>query len=67
MISAGNDGQFRTLCSAKVLDRAEWAEDERFIRNAARVTNRETLIAMMEAVLVERTTAEWCERLTGKG
>lgn len=67
MISAGNDGQFATLCSPAVLDRPDWINDPRFSTNAQRVANRETVVTLMEETLRERTTGEWCERLTGKG
>lgn len=67
MLSAGNDSQFRTLCGEAVFDTPEWLEDERFETNSHRVKHREEMIELIEGVLVERTTAEWCEKLTGKG
>ena len=66
MISAGNDGQFAILAN-KIFDRAQWAVDERFATNSNRVKNRTLLIRMIEERLADRTTAEWVERLTGKG
>lgn len=66
MVSAGNDGQFKTLCSPEVFDKP-WASDERFATNANRVVNRADIVAMCSDVLKERTTEEWVERLTGKG
>ena len=51
VIACGNDGQFRRLCG--VLG-TQWAQDERYATNPARITNRETLIpALMDA------TARW--------
>jgi succinate--hydroxymethylglutarate CoA-transferase len=67
MLSAGNDNQFAVLCSSAVLDRAEWANDGRFTTNARRVEYRSVMVKLIEEVLAERTTREWCERLTGKG
>lgn len=65
MISAGNDGQFKSLCAA--LERNEWAVDPRFCKNTQRVVNREAIVALIEDALSTHTTAEWCQRLTGKG
>ncbi len=67
MLSAGNDTQFALLCSPQVLDRPEWVNDTRFSTNRVRVENREEMIRSIEAVLAERSTAEWVERLRGKG
>ena len=67
MLSAGNDSQFATLASAQVLNRPQWTTDQRFATNAVRVANREEMIHEIEKVLQEHTTAEWVEKLTGKG
>lgn len=67
MLSAGNDSQFRTLCGSAVFDTPEWLEDERFTTNTQRVEYRDEMIKLIESVLAEKTTAEWCEKLTGKG
>lgn len=67
MVAAGNDSQFRILCSPAVLNREQWAKDERYATNSARVQNRQDLIGKLETVLGERTTAEWVKVLTGKG
>ncbi|WVF72217.1 hypothetical protein IAT40_007029 [Kwoniella sp. CBS 6097] len=67
MLSAGNDTQWAILCSPAVFDRNEWVNDVRFARNSGRVENREVLVGLIEEALEERSTAEWCERLKGKG
>ena len=67
MLAAGNDSQFRTLCSEQLLNRPEWAEDERFRTNSSRVKHREEVVRMVEEVLGERGTEGWCEVLKGKG
>ncbi len=67
MLSAGNDSQFAILCSPALLDRGEWLKDERFSRNEGRVTHRDEMVSLIEQVLSERTTSEWCERLMDKG
>ncbi|MBR0641516.1 CaiB/BaiF CoA transferase family protein [Plastoroseomonas hellenica] len=48
VLAVGNDGQFAKLCAA--IGRPEWATDERFARNAARVQNG----AALSALLAER-------------
>ena len=48
VLAVGNDGQFAKLCTA--LDRSDWATDERFTTNAARVRNN----AVLTPLLVER-------------
>jgi len=46
IIAVGNDGQFAKL--AEELGQPQWATDERFATNRARVTNRVTLIPLIE-------------------
>lgn len=65
MASAGNDTQFSVFSS--ILGRPEWATDERFNKNAKRVENRIELVELIEQTFKQGTTAEWCEKLTGKG
>ena len=62
MLAVGNDGQFARLCN--VIGRPEWATDERFATNPARVAHRSTLIPALEAVLQTRPKAEWYALLT---
>jgi glutaryl-CoA transferase len=64
-IAVGNDLQFERLCG--VLGHSEWKDDERFRTNPARVANRETLIALMNALLVTRPAGEWISSLTAAG
>jgi crotonobetainyl-CoA:carnitine CoA-transferase CaiB-like acyl-CoA transferase len=56
-VAAANDGLYRKLCAA--LDRPDLAQDERYATNDARVLNRDSLVAELEAVFAGRTTAEW--------
>jgi succinate--hydroxymethylglutarate CoA-transferase len=67
MLSAGNDTQFRILCSAEVLGRPNWIGSDQFGTNRHRVENRDEMVRLIEGVLSERTTEEWCARLKGKG
>ncbi len=61
IIAVGNDAQFARL--AAELDRPGWSTDPRFATNAARVANRETLIAAIRETTVTRPTADWVLRL----
>jgi crotonobetainyl-CoA:carnitine CoA-transferase CaiB-like acyl-CoA transferase len=57
VLAAGNDRLFRR--TSEVAGHPEWADDERFATNEARVRHRETLIPMMGAVFAERSAAGW--------
>ena len=59
-VAAANDGLYTKLCEA--IERTDLAGDERYATNEARVLNRETLIAELQAVFAARSTADW-ERL----
>jgi crotonobetainyl-CoA:carnitine CoA-transferase CaiB-like acyl-CoA transferase len=56
-VAAANDGLYRKLCAA--LGRPDLADDERYATNEARVRNRDSLVAELEAVFAERKTDEW--------
>ncbi|NDY91670.1 CaiB/BaiF CoA transferase family protein [Ideonella livida] len=57
ILAIGNDGQFSRFCSAA--GHPEWATDDRFATNPARVAHREVLIPLMRQATVMRTTANW--------
>ncbi len=57
LLAIGNDGQFARFCEA--VGKPEWATDPRFSKNTPRVTHRDVLIPLMEAVTRTRPTAEW--------
>jgi crotonobetainyl-CoA:carnitine CoA-transferase CaiB-like acyl-CoA transferase len=61
IIATFNDREFERM--ANVLGHPEWLEDERFRRNSDRVRNREALKAAVNAVISQRTRAEWVEIL----
>ena len=65
VLAIGNDGQFAKFCAAA--ERAEWASDERFATNAARVTHRQALIPMIQAVTRTRNTSAWVSLLENLG
>jgi len=60
ILAIGNDGQFARFCKEAGTD---WAQDERFASNAARVRHRDTLIPAMHAVTRTRRTADWVAAL----
>jgi crotonobetainyl-CoA:carnitine CoA-transferase CaiB-like acyl-CoA transferase len=64
-VACGNDSQFRRL--AEVLGSPQLAGDPRFLTNALRVTNRPTLVPLLEERLRQRGAAEWQRRLTEAG
>jgi crotonobetainyl-CoA:carnitine CoA-transferase CaiB-like acyl-CoA transferase len=57
IVAVGNDGQFRRFVTE--LGCPELAEDERFASNQVRVANRETLIPLLQARMLQRTKAQW--------
>jgi crotonobetainyl-CoA:carnitine CoA-transferase CaiB-like acyl-CoA transferase len=65
-LAIGNDTQFRQLCH-QVIDRSDWADDKRFVRNRDRVAHRDILIPMLEAVFLHRPRDEWLMMLRANG
>jgi crotonobetainyl-CoA:carnitine CoA-transferase CaiB-like acyl-CoA transferase len=65
ILAIGNDGQFAKFCAAAA--HAEWAQDERFATNPARVQHRGTLIPLLRQATVMKTTAEWVALLEEAG
>ena len=66
VLAVGNDRQFRILCDS-VLERPEFATDERFATNRARLQYRDQLIPMLREVLRTRDAADWLQRLERTG
>jgi crotonobetainyl-CoA:carnitine CoA-transferase CaiB-like acyl-CoA transferase len=52
---------------ARALERPHWLDDERFKTPELRDRNIDARLEMTQAVLKERTTAEWLERLEAEG
>ena len=65
VLTVGNDEQFTRLCD--VLEHPEWASDERFATNRARVANRTELIPRLRQATVMRSTQEWVQILERSG
>ena len=57
ILAIGNDGQFARFSNAA--GRPEWAQDERFMTNAARLANRVELVAMIRDLTISRSTKDW--------
>jgi len=64
-VAVGNDRQFASFAAA--LGRAEWAEDPRFMKNAARVANREVLVAEIILQMSRESSAHWGQKLEQAG
>ncbi|MEG0141757.1 MAG: CaiB/BaiF CoA-transferase family protein, partial [Comamonas sp.] len=64
LLAIGNDGQFARFCTA--IEHADWAQDERFATNTARVQNRSALLALMKPVMLTRSTTDWIALLEDK-
>ena len=65
-IGSGTERHYRLLCE-KVIERPELATDERFATNAARVTHREILVPMLEAIFLSKPADEWLARMRTAG
>jgi crotonobetainyl-CoA:carnitine CoA-transferase CaiB-like acyl-CoA transferase len=65
IVAAGNDRLFAKL--AAVVGHPEWAKDERFTTNAARVANKAALLAELDAIFLTRTKGEWIDLLEAGG
>jgi len=64
LLAIGNNGQFQRF--AEAAGQPRWAADERFASNTLRVKHRVELIALIEAVTLTRTTAQWVTLLEDK-
>jgi len=65
IVAVGNDQQFAKFCEAA--GRPDFAADPRFATNEDRVRNRDALMPAIEAVLRERSSAEWLAALEAAG
>lgn len=59
IIAVGNDAQFKSF--SKAINASELAIDERFSTSSARVENRDTLIPLIEEILIKNTSEHWLE------
>jgi crotonobetainyl-CoA:carnitine CoA-transferase CaiB-like acyl-CoA transferase len=61
IVAVGNDGQFRRYVD--VLECPELADDERFETNRDRVHNRDALVPLLQAKMLQRGKEEWLQLL----
>ena len=65
IVAVGNDSQFRKFC--EIAAHPEWAGDDRFARNEARVRHRDTLVPMIADLMRTRAQREWLALLARAG
>ena len=65
ILAIGNDTQFQRFC--ELAERAELAEDERFIKNSSRVKHREALVPEVKQIMLTKTTHDWLDQLNQRG
>ncbi len=61
VLAVGNDGQFARFC--ELAGNAALARDERYLSNAGRITNRDTLIPVLAGWMLQRSTQDWIDLL----
>jgi crotonobetainyl-CoA:carnitine CoA-transferase CaiB-like acyl-CoA transferase len=64
-LAVGNDAQFARC--AEVLGHPEWAKDERFAQNRARVVNRVAIDGLIEGALRPENADAWLGKLKAAG
>jgi crotonobetainyl-CoA:carnitine CoA-transferase CaiB-like acyl-CoA transferase len=65
ILAAGNDAQFRHFAQAANVP--ELAADPRFATNPARVTHRDILVPLLDAILRSKTSQHWITLLEAAG
>ena len=65
IVAVGNDRQFARL--AEVCGHPEWANDEHFATNSARVANREEMIRLVSECIRQKPADEWFALLEAAG
>jgi len=65
IIAVGNDGQFARL--AAICGHPEWASDEHFATNAARVEHREAIVGAVADCIAKKPAQRWLEMLESAG
>jgi formyl-CoA transferase len=65
VIAVGNERQFAKL--AELVGHPEWASDDRFATNAARIANRTEIVGLLAEAIREQPADHWFERLEAAG
>lgn len=60
-VGVGTDRHFQLLCES-VIEKPELVRDERFANNTARVSHREELIDLLEAIFRTQPASQWVAR-----
>ena len=61
LLAANNDGQFSRFCA--LVGREDLLQDPRFASNAARVRNRDAVVAEVQRIVRQKPSAYWIEEL----
>jgi crotonobetainyl-CoA:carnitine CoA-transferase CaiB-like acyl-CoA transferase len=65
IIAIGNDRQFARL--AAICGHPEWADEERFASNGARVAHRAEIVALVADAIAQKPAADWLAALEQAG
>jgi crotonobetainyl-CoA:carnitine CoA-transferase CaiB-like acyl-CoA transferase len=65
IVATGNESQYRAYCRA--IGAPELGDDPRFATNRLRVTNRETLIGILTAIMLKGRRDDWIAKLEAVG
>jgi formyl-CoA transferase len=65
IVAVGNDRQFARL--AELCGHPEWASDERFATNSARVANRDEMVGLVSECIRQKPADEWFALLEAAG
>lgn len=65
LLGGGNDRLYGVICTK--IGKPEWITDARFLTNALRVMNRDTLEDLIEKETRQKSTQEWLNILEGSG
>ncbi len=64
-LAVGNDRLWQSFC--RLVERPEWASDERFQTNPLRVRHRDELDGLLRPLFLTRSTSDWLAALDGAG
>lgn len=65
IVATGNESQYRAYCAA--IGAAELGDDPRFATNRLRVTNRDTLVALLTRIMEQGKRDDWIAKLEAVG
>lgn len=65
IVATGNESQYRAYCNA--IGAPELGDDPRFATNRQRISNRDTLVALLTDIMKQRPRDEWIGKLEAAG